>query len=464
MGWDWTHKKVVIYQTDDFNEIKNLERGKYRVPTGDKPLIGFFPAFASMGEAIPLVKIAQSYMDVGGKAIFFSHNRKFEYLAEDIGCKVVRLDHLLGKNPEKIIKLYKKGIPFEKILIRRFTRETIEKAVEEEIKAFKENRVELIVSAFTLTCSISARALKIPLVVVTSGVGTSPYYESGHLTFPEDYENLLTKMIPESLKKQIAKWYLLHNKKLTREFNKVASTYHVSPFKYMKDINLGDHTLICDDINFLGVQPSEDFPSENYIGPIISGTSDEKQNTEMDTEIESHLKRSGKSIVLVMGSSFNYRNLFPEIVGTLNKTDYTVIAVYKDINDSDLIFKTNENILFKEFIPLDRVLKKVDLAIIHGGRGTVYTVAYSGKPAIGIPITFEHQCNIDNLVRAGAGIRLSKRNLDSKRIFKAINTIFDNYSVFLQNSQNLSKTLTGESGEKKAVQRLIEIHQSYQKK
>jgi hypothetical protein len=72
----------------------------------DKLLIGFFPAFSSMGETIPLVKIAKSYIDMGGKAIFFSHSDKFEYLAESIGCKIVRLGHLLGKHPDEIIKLY----------------------------------------------------------------------------------------------------------------------------------------------------------------------------------------------------------------------------------------------------------------------------------------------------------------------------------------------------------------------
>jgi len=433
--------------------------------SGDKPPIGFFPAFSSMGETIPLVKIAKSYMDTGGKAVFFSHMGKFEYLAEEIGCKIVRMDHLLGDKPEEIIKLYKEGVSFEKIIVRQLNNKTIEKAVEEEIKAFKENKIDLIVSAFTPTCSISARVLKIPLVVVTSGVTIPPYYESGNLTFPEDYENFFTKMLPKSIKNHIAKWYFLNNKKLTKEFNKVASKYKIPPFKYTNDILIGDHTLVCDDINFLGVKPSEDFPSKNYIGPIISGDSKGEQKNKIDdADIENHLKRPGKFIVLVMGSAYKYRNLLLRIVETLSKTEYNVIAVYKDIKNSDLINKTNENILFKEFIPLDKVLKKVDLAITHGGRGTIYTVAYSGKPAICIPQIIEHQYNIDNLVRAGAGIRLPKKNFDSEKLLNAIDTIFDNYNTFLQNSQNLSKRLTAESGEKKAVQRLIEIQQSYEKK
>jgi UDP:flavonoid glycosyltransferase YjiC (YdhE family) len=430
---------------------------------GEKPLIGFFPAFASMGETIPLVKIAKAYVDSGGQAIFFSHSREFEYLAEEKGFTIVRLKPLLGKNPEETDQLYKNGMPFEKVLARRFDRETIENAVREEIEAFKAAKVEMIVSAFTFTCSISARVLRIPLVVVTSGVSIPLYYESSDVSIPAEYENFLIRLLPQSLKNRIAKWYLLHNKLLVREFNKVAAHYHVGPFRYTLDVILGDHTLMCDDIKFLGIHPSKEFPLENFIGPLVPSTPDEKQPRKLEADIEHHLQRPGKSIVLAMGSAYSYGNLFPTLIETLSKTEYNVIAVYEDLENSDMRAKARENILLKKFIPLDLALKKVDLAITHGGRGTIYTVAYAGTPAICIPIISEQQFNIDNLVRAGAGICLSKKNLDSIKILKAINTIFDNYAMFLEHAQQLSKRLSGGAGEDKAVQRLLEIYQSYQR-
>jgi len=185
----------------------------------EKPLIGFFPRFSSMGETIPLVKIAKSYMEIGGKAIFFSHERKYEYLAENIGCKVVRLGNLMGEYQDELVQLYRKGVPFEKIMVRQFRERIIERAVKEEIEAFTKSRIDLIVSAFNATCSISARALKIPLVVVTSWTIIPPYFKSGFATFPESYENFFTKLLPKSLKNRIAKWYLLNNKRFVKEFN-----------------------------------------------------------------------------------------------------------------------------------------------------------------------------------------------------------------------------------------------------
>jgi len=412
-----------------------------------------------MGDTIPLVKIAKLYIELGGKAIFFSHRRKYEYLAENIGCKVVRLGNLMGEDSDELIQLYREGAPFEKIMVRQFKERIIERAVKEEIEAFTKSRINLIVSTFSPTCSISARALKIPLVVLTSGTVIPPYFKSGFATFPENYENFFTKMLPKSLKNRITKWYLLNSKLLVKEFNKVTTKYQVRPFKYCNDIFLGDHTFVCDDINFLGIQPSEDFPLENYIGPIIAGDLFKERKDKIDFDVINHLNRPGKSIVLVMGSASKFDKLLLKIVEILNESDYNVIAVYSNPPNKDKLPETNENILFKEFVPLDEILKKVDLAITHGGRGTIYTIAYSGKPAICIPIFIEHQYNIDNLVRNGCAIRLSRKYFKPRELVRSINKIFDDYDTYLKNSKKLAEKLQKEDGAEKAVKRLMEIIQ-----
>ena len=75
----------------------------------------------------------------------------------------------------------------------------------------------------------------------------------------------------------------------------------------------------------------------------------------------------------------------------------------------------------------------------------------------------EHQYNIDNLVRWGSGIRISKRYFKSQELLKAIGKIFDNYEDYQKNAQRLASELTQEPGEEKAVKRIIEILQSNQK-
>jgi UDP:flavonoid glycosyltransferase YjiC (YdhE family) len=373
-------------------------------------------------------------------------------LIEDNGFKFVKLKEINESKPKKINK---KIMTIEKQMYFLLDKNSIKAAVENEIEAFKNEGIDLVVSSFRPTCSISSRVLKIPLVILISGTANSLYYRSGFATFPENYENAFTKMLPTWFKKYITRWILLNNKFLVKEFNWVAKKYDIKTFRTLNDIHEGDYTLFCDDINFLGLKPTKKFPIENFIGPVSLGFSD-NQSDELDEDIKKHLERPGKSILLIMGS-MPMKKLFIKILELLNLTNYNVIAVYTSMSTEGFP-KTNENILLKEYIKSPQIVNKmVDLAIIHGGRGTVYNAAYSGKPAIGIPIHIEQQYNIDCLVRHGTGLRLSKKFFKTEDLKQAIDTIFNNYDTFLKNAQELSSKLYKGPMEEKVVKRLMDI-------
>ena len=169
------------------------QKGKEIKLNTEKPFIGFFPCFYSMGETIPLIKIAKSYMDLGGKAVFFSHWGEYEYLVEDIRCRVVRLNDILEGLSGEGKEMFKGGSSLSQTIIKIYSKQNTEKSVLEEINAFTNAGIDLIVSTFNLTCSISSRAAKIPSVVIASGTTIPPYYESGLLTFPDGMENFFTK-------------------------------------------------------------------------------------------------------------------------------------------------------------------------------------------------------------------------------------------------------------------------------
>lgn len=397
-------------------------------------------------------------MKLGGKAIFFSRDiqRKYEYLAKDIGCKVIRLQpmgEVFKKGKKKFKKKKTKWVKwYEKV----YSKEIIKPLIEEEITALKKTGVAYVLASHYLTLSISARAAQIPLVTLISGTLSPPYFRSGYVTLPEDYENIFTLVLPQFIKNSIAKWSFLNSKLMVKDFNSVAKEYNVKQFKHFTDLFLGDYTFVCDDINLLGLKPTKDFPLDNYVGPI-AGELFNKQDKMLDGDIKNHLKRSTRTILFITGSFFN-KQLFLRILDTLNQTNYTVIAVYTTVLKKEDLPETNDNILLKQFLPSAlKINKMVDLAIIHGGRGTTYTAAYSGKPVIGIPASPEHKYNIDNLVRNGTAIRISKKFFKPEHLLDAIDTIFSNYDKFLSNAKLLVKKLSKDPGEMKAVDRLIEI-------
>ena len=427
-----------------------------------KPLVAFLPPFNDLGDTSPLVQIAKKYMELGGEAIFIGYGTRYEKLPEEIGCKIIKIRQ--ESFPGELIKLKYKvqqgEMSQEKLFSIMFDKicEKINiEAIEKEIKAFKDERVKLAVTGFNYTSHISARVTNIPLVIRTPGVAIPPYFESNYGTFPDNYENFFTRLFPQSIKNRLTNWYMLKSKVCIKGFNRLARKYKVPTLKRLLDLFSGDYTLIADDINFLNLKPTPEFPLENYVGPILSGHLFEHNDKQIDSEIERHIKRPGRSILVSLGSS-GTKGLFLGILKALNKTNYNIIAVYATVLNKDEIPKLNDNILLKKIVPsIKKVNEIVDLAIIHGGRGTVYTAAYSGKPVIGIPLHSEQQHNLDNLIRHGMAIRLSKKYFKEKKLLDAINMIFDNYDEYLKNAQLLKKKLQEPKGAENAAKRILEI-------
>jgi UDP:flavonoid glycosyltransferase YjiC (YdhE family) len=239
--------------------------------------------------------------------------------------------------------------------------------------------------------------------------------------------------------------------------NQLAKKYNVQTIKRFLDLFCGDYVLVADSIDFLNLKPTPNFPVENYVGFIRPSRVSDSNEKHIDSEIEQHLKKPGKSILLSLGSS-GTKKLFLDILCALNQTDYKVIAIYTKILNEDELPEVNDNILLKKFVPsIKKVHEMTDLAIIHGGRGTVYTAAYAGKPVIGIPMHSEQQNNLDNMVRHGTGIRLSKKYFSGKNLLQAIKDIFDNYDKYLENSQLLKSELPKPQGAENAAKRILEI-------
>jgi len=415
--------------------------------TEKKPLIGFFPGFFDIGETYPLIKIAKSYQELGGKIVIFSHGGNYEYIAKEQKFKIKRIKPI-ASGPDITRYFFKKND------------EEIIDLINNHIKLYKDNGIKALVQTSSyLDCILACISGKIPLISVISGTLTPPYLKANFGTFPDNLEGFFTQLLPQSFKNRLTNWHTLRYKgPITKKFNRIAKKINVEKrFRNFQDIRLGNYTLISDDIEFLGLKPTKNFPAENYIGPILSDDLFEHKEKQ-DEEINKFLKKPGKTILLSMGSSTIMKGLFLKIIEILNNTDYNVIATYTNLLKDNELPKLNDNILLKKFVPfIAQLNKEVDLAVIHGGRGTVYNAAYSGKPAIGIPLNGEQQFNLDNLVRHGEAIRLSKTFFTEEKFLDAIKYIFNNYDTYLTNSKTLSNKLKKSDGDKKAAKRILEI-------
>jgi UDP:flavonoid glycosyltransferase YjiC (YdhE family) len=251
---------------------------------------------------------------------------------------------------------------------------------------------------------------------------------------------------------------------MAKPFNNAVKKYNLKILKKMSDYDLvkGDYTLYTDVIEFLGIEPRNIAANEYFIGPIslegIFNDNVEKQNDiDSEKEIEKHLQKNSKKILVSLGSS-GKKEIFLEILEALNNTDYNVIAIYTTILDENEIPNVSDNIILRKAVPsINKLHEMVDLSIIHGGQGTVYAAAYAGKPVIGVPMTLEQHLNLENLVRENMAIILSKKYFKKKVLIDSINKIFNNYSYYLSNAEKFSKKLPCVDGEKNAVSEILNI-------
>jgi UDP:flavonoid glycosyltransferase YjiC (YdhE family) len=417
-----------------------------------KPLVGFFPLFYNLAETGRAALIAQQYEKLGGEVVFFSHGGEYEYLVRELGYEIIRVNPIYS---EGYIDLLWKSSRLE-TWKNPFSMKILSEHVKEEIAAFKKTGIKLVVSTNNFPCCISARAAKIPFISVTPKV--IPKYT----IYPDDAEFFFTRFIPKRIKLKILNWYAPGNKDYIRPFIKVAKKYGVPPPKLGDDIVNGDYTFFVDFIEFLGLDRSTISSEEYYVGPsffdeiLTKVFRDEKSDRE-DHEIERHLKKSGKSILLSLGSS-GTKELFLKILEALGKTDYIVVAVYTSILKEEELPHVNYNILLKKFVPsIEKLNRNVDLAILSGGKGTVYSAAYAGKPVIGFPMQFEQHRNLEMLVRHGMAIIASRKYFKEKDLFNSIEEIFGNYDTYLKNAQVLASKLPKPEGDKNAARRIVEI-------
>jgi len=309
-------------------------------------LVGFFPLFYNLAETGRAVLIAKRYVELGGKVVFFSHGGKFEYIAKDQGFEIVRVKPTYTNElVNKIVSINRgeeKGIAYDLAFLGE--------SVSEEISAFKKTGVKIVVSFVNIPCSISARAAKIPLVCISPAPGT--FYKK----IPDNFENHLTKLIPQIIKVPLLNFYFYKSKKFLKPFNILARKYGISTFKTTIDVLWGDLTLATNFFEFINIFPNQQMlPKENYIGIITLEElfTDEfkKEDTKkIEDKINLHLDNSNRSILLTMGSSGD-KTLFLDLLNALNKTDCRVVAVYANILSEQELPDLNENILLLKFVP-----------------------------------------------------------------------------------------------------------------
>ena len=153
-----------------------------------------------------------------------------------------------------------------------------------------------------------------------------------------------------------------------------------------------------------------------------------------------------------MGSS-GTPELLKHVVSVLRSVpDFNVVCATTTIVDPSELGAADERFAAVRYIPAHVICERVDLAVIHGGQGTVQTAAWAGLPIVGIGFQWEQQANLDGYAQAGAGIRIPMHSVTRERLLSAIREALT--PSFKQSALKLRELVRASDGPTRAVHRM----------
>lgn len=369
-----------------------------------RPTILFAPETFNIAETTRAIEIAKAcrehftahFMGYGGDFVHLIEEAGFTFHLLEPHYTQAKIEHLW-----KIDRMEAWGEPF--------TLEEVRQRVQNELALYEQLQPRVVVIGFTLTVYLSARIARIPLVAVAPLAFTRPFVEAGLATFPDQFKWGVLKYVPAQWLDKAVTWWTLRTKAWTKNFNIVMQEYGLPPFKTLLQAWEADHMLIAESPDIGKVDLPQGW---RYVGAIFAHLpGDVPQDVEA-------FARNRPLIYCAMGSSGN-EQVVKRIIEAFDGTPYHVVAPVKFHLDR-IDVRVPDNVMVTDWLPAPKVNAMADIAVIHGGQGTVQTACASGTPFVGIGMQAEQEANIDFLVRRGCAIRIGRKEVNREKLLTAI--------------------------------------------
>lgn len=121
----------------------------------------------------------------------------------------------------------------------------------------------------------------------------------------------------------------------------------------------------------------------------------------------------------MVGSKDNH---LPKMIAALEELDAETIVTVHSVDDLDLK-PTSGRVRIAEAVPLQMLLPSCDVAVHHGGAGTMLTAAAYGVPQVVVPQGAGHVFNADRVQATGIGVSLAADMSDPSDIAAAVSSM-----------------------------------------
>jgi UDP:flavonoid glycosyltransferase YjiC (YdhE family) len=372
-----------------------------------------------------MISVYEALVAAGQPAVMASHGGAYEFLLDrsQIPWERIRPATTVERSLQMLSTIANPNKP-------AYTYDELEQHVRCEIKFFRERAARAVVSGFALSAALSARGAGIPLIVTHIGSFTPLLAEQGRLVCRDAFENGITWLIPGGWLDRFINWFFPRTRMQIKTFNRVAKVLDIEPVRGTFDLLLGDLSLVTDVPEILGI--SEETleawrPSPRhrlrptlrlkYAGPIFAKLADS-----IPADVEVFLNTPRPKVYAALTST--QPEHIARVHATLAEMDVAAIIV-STVNEAGVV-PPADNILVKDFLPSHLVMPRCDIAIIHGGQGSIQTAIASGTPLIGFPLQPEQNFNLRLVEGHGGGRTMSLWKLKKGRLRDVIEEVPDN--------------------------------------
>lgn len=341
-----------------------------------------------------------------------------------------------------------------------YARSVLEAHVRAEIEFFREHDARAVLVGFTLSTALSARAAGVPLVATHLGSYVPPAGEILGFPCSEVFDGPLTGLLPDSWLERLAGRFFTRTRVQIRPFNAIARRLGIATeIRSMLDLLMGDLTLVTDVPEILGV-PEEEMEAWRptdlrqfrpnarlaYAGAIFA-----KLFGDVPPDVAAFLDTDRPRVYVALASTRpEYLRQVREALAGMDVRAVIASTVHEEP------LRPGENVLVRDFLPSHLVMPLCDLAIIHGGQGSVQTAISAGVPVIGFPLQPEQNFNLRLLEKHGAGCCMSLRSLARGRLPGAIADVLGDpgYGTAMK---RLQAWQASRNGAREAARRIVDL-------
>ncbi len=185
--------------------------------------ICLFPNCAYLSETSRMIAVYKKLIAKGEDVIMATHGGTYEFVLRDEGINYdIVLPHMSNKRSQEFVARNRMDGGLLALGKGFYEVDELREHVHNEIEFFKQNNVCVVLTGFTLSNALSTRAIGIPYVVTHLGSMVPPIFERNMQHWPIDFENIITRLIPEKKKTRRINYRGMRVGFFIKEFNIIA--------------------------------------------------------------------------------------------------------------------------------------------------------------------------------------------------------------------------------------------------